>query len=276
MDLSTASAGELIGYAALLLTSGVVAGLLAGLFGIGGGAVIVPVLYQTFIAIGVAEPVQMHLAVGTSIAIIVPTSIRSFLAHYRRGAADTALLRSWLVAIPAGVVIASLVAAFISGAGLRIIFAVLALVFGLRFLFAAYLRPIAADLPRQPVRGFVGIAIGFFSTLMGIGGGVLNNTFMTLFGRPMIQAVATSAGVGVLISVPALFGYVAAGWGDPDLPPASLGFVSLAAAALLIPTTIIAAPYGVRIAHRLDRRILEIGFGVFLLLVALRFVLSLT
>lgn len=274
MDLSAASTGELIGYLALLLASGAVAGLLAGLFGIGGGAVLVPVLYQTFIAIGVAEPVQMHLAVGTSIAVIVPTSIRSFLAHRRRGAADTALLRSWIVAVPAGVVLASVVAAVIGSAGLRAVFAVLALVFGLRFLVFTRLRPIASDLPLQPVRGIVGAAIGFFSTLMGVGGGVFNNAFMTLCGRPMLQAVATSAGVGVLISVPALFGYIAAGWGDPDLPPLSLGYVSIAAL-LLIPATILAAPFGVRIAHAIDRRLLEIGFGLFLLVVSLRFALSL-
>ncbi len=275
MDLSSATAGEIIGLVALLLASGIVAGLLAGLFGIGGGAVIVPVLYQAFVTIGVAEPVQMHLAVGTSIAIIVPTSIRSFLAHNRRGATDTGLLRGWIVAVPVGVILASLVAASISGAGLRAIFAVLALLFGLRFLVAARLRPIADDLPGQPARALVGVGIGFLSTLMGIGGGVLNNTFMTLYGRPMLQAVATSAGVGVLISVPALFGYVAAGWGEPDLPPASLGYVSILAAALLIPTTILAAPYGVRIAHAVNRRVLEIGFGLFLIVVAVRFAVSL-
>jgi uncharacterized membrane protein YfcA len=217
----------------------------------------------------------MHLAVGSSIAIIVPTSVRSFLAHHRRGAADTDLLRSWIVAIPAGVVAASLVAAVISGGGLRAIFAVLAALFGVRFLIGGRLGTIAPDLPRQPVKGIVGVAIGFFSALMGIGGGMLNNTFMTLYGRSMLQAVATSSGVGVLISVPALFGYIWAGWGNPDLPPASLGFVSLAAVALMIPATILAAPYGVRIAHALNRRYLEFGFGLFLLVVAARFAASL-
>jgi uncharacterized membrane protein YfcA len=248
---------------------------LAGLFGIGGGAVIVPVLYQAFIALGVEETVRMHLAVGSSIAIIVPTSVRSFLAHHRRGAVDTNLLRSWIVAIPAGVVAASLVAAVISGAGLRAIFAVLATLFAVRFLIGGRLGTIAPDLPRQPVKGIVGVAIGFFSTLMGIGGGMLNNTFMTLYGRSMLQAVATSSGVGVLISVPAMIGYVLAGWSNPDLPLASLGFVSLAAVALMIPATILAAPFGVRIAHALDRRYLELGFGAFLLVVALRFAASL-
>jgi uncharacterized membrane protein YfcA len=275
MDLASASTAELIGFAALILGAGIVAGLLAGLFGIGGGAVVVPVLYQVFTILGVEDSVRMHLAIGTSIAVIVPTSIRSYFGHYRLGAVDTGLLRSWVVAIPVGVIAASLIAALISGAGLRGLFAVLALLFGVRFLIGDRLGRLGADLPGQPAKGLIGVAIGFFSTLMGIGGGTLNNTFMTLYGRPMLQAVATSAGVGVLISVPALAGYIWAGWGNPDLPQASLGFVNLAAAALLAPATILSAPYGVRIAHALDRRYLEIGFGLFLLVVAARFAASL-
>jgi uncharacterized membrane protein YfcA len=110
---------------------------------------------------------------------------------------------------------------------------------------------------------------------MGIGGGILNNTFMTLFGRTMHQAVATSSGVGVLVSVPAIVGYMWAGWGNPALPPFSAGFVNLLALALLIPVSVMTAPLGVRLAHNLSRRQLEIGFGLFLLAVAVRFILSL-
>ena len=125
------------------------------------------------------------------------------------------------------------------------------------------------------MRALVGVLIGFFSTLMGIGGGILNNTFMTLFGRPIHQAVATSAGVGVLISIPGVFGYVWAGWNDALLPPLSAGFVNLVGVALLIPISVLAAPLGVRIAHAMTRRQLETGFGLFLLFVAARFALSL-
>lgn len=275
MDLTEAGAAELVLYAVMLLGAGLVSGLLAGLFGIGGGAVLVPVLYELFGALGVDEAVRTHLAVGTSIAVIVPTSLRSFLAHRRRDVVDTRLLRAWLVPVPLGVVAAILVAASISGAGLRLIFAIIALAFALRFLAAPYIRPVASDLPRQPALGLIGGAIGFASTLMGIGGGAINNVFMTLCGRPMLQAVATSAGVGVLISVPALAGYITAGWGHDGLPPGSLGFVSLIAVGLIVPATMVTVPVGVRIAHRIDRRWLEIGFGLFLLAVATRFALSL-
>ena len=275
MDLTNAEAWEIFLYAGLLLSTGALAGFLAGLFGVGGGAVIVPVLYEAFGAIGVDEIVRMHLAIGTSIAVIVPTSVRSYMAHRQRGAVDEALLRSWIVMLPIGVVAAIIVAGLVGGAGLRGVFAALVLVFAVRFLLLGGLRPFGEDLPPQPMRGLVGLAIGFFSTLMGVGGGIFNNSFMTAFGRSMIQAVATSAGVGVLISIPAFVGYVIAGWGNDNLPFGSLGYVSIAAAALLVPTTILMAPVGVRIAHAMNRRLLEIGFGIFLLIVATRFVASL-
>ncbi len=274
MDIA-ASPGELAGLALATVASGAVSGLLAGIFGIGGGAVIVPVLYQGLTFLGVDEAVRMHVSVGTSLAVIVPTSLRSFLAHYKRGAVDLDLLRAWVVAVPLGVMVASIVAASISGATLRGIFAAIACGVGLRLLFNRETWRLGSTLPGNPVRAVVGVLIGFLSTLMGIGGGVLNNTFMTLFGRPIHQAVATSAGVGVLISIPGIFGYVWAGWNDPLLPPFSAGFVNLVGVALVIPVSVIAAPLGVRIAHTLTRRQLEFGFGLFLLFVAARFALTL-
>lgn len=205
---------ELIWFMVALAGAGTVAGVLAGLFGIGGGAILVPVFYQVFGLVGVDEAVRMHLSVGTSIAVIVPTSIRSFMAHKARGAVDAELLRSWIIAVPLGVAAASLIAASVSSAGLRGIFAAIAVIVGLRMLLNRPSWRIGSDLPPNPLRAMVGALIGLLSALMGIGGGVLNNTFMTLFGRPVHQAVATSAGVGVLISIPGLIGYVWAGWGQ--------------------------------------------------------------
>jgi uncharacterized membrane protein YfcA len=120
-----------------------------------------------------------------------------------------------------------------------------------------------------------GVVIGYLSTLMGIGGGIMNNTFMTLYGRPMHQAVATSSGVGVLIAIPGTIGYIWAGWGDPDLPLGSTGFVNWIAFALIIPIALVVTPYGVRIAHAMKKRHLEIAFGLFALAVSLRFFVSL-
>ena len=274
MDI-IASTNELIGLAVAMVASGAVAGLLAGLFGVGGGAVLVPVLYQFLTFLGVDEAIRMHLSVGTSLAIIVPTSIRSFLSHRKRGAVDLGLLRSWLIPIPVGVVLAAIVAAYVSGDLLRLVFASIVAVIGLKLLFNRESWRLGSDIPGNPVRAISGFLIGFFSALMGIGGGVMNNTFMTLFGRPMHQAVATSSGTGIMIAIPGVIGMIWAGWGSVGLPPFSVGYVNLIGVALVIPVTIAIAPLGVRIAHHLPKRRLEVLFGLFLLVVAARFAISL-
>jgi uncharacterized membrane protein YfcA len=273
MDGATSS--ELIQLAVAVVAAGVVSGLLAGLFGIGGGAVVVPVLYQALTFLNVPDSIRMHVSVGTSIAIIIPTGLRSFLAHRRRGAVDMELLRGWVVWVPLGAIAATIAAAVLSGSALRGIFAVIAFAFAVRLIANRDSWRLGDTLPGNPARAIVGALIGFFSALMGIGGGILNNTFMTLFGRPIHQAVATSAGVGVLISIPAFIGFVWAGWGDSGLPPYSIGFVNIPAMLLIVPTSVLAAPFGVRLAHWLSRRQLEVAFGLFLLVVAARFALTL-
>jgi uncharacterized membrane protein YfcA len=275
MTISELPAGEIATFALAIAASGVISGLLAGILGIGGGAVLVPVFYQVFGLLDVDEAVRMHLSVGSSLAIIVPTSIRSFTGHYARGVVDTELLRNFLIAVPIGVVLAAATAAWISSEGLRIIFAVLIFLFGLRMLFNRERWRLGTDLPGKPGRFGVGVVIGYFSTLMGIGGGIMNNTFMTLYGRPIHQAVATSSGVGVMIAIPGTLGYIWAGWGDPLLPIFSTGFINWIAVALVIPIALIVTPYGVRIAHALRKRQLEVGFGLFCLFVAGRFAVSL-
>lgn len=257
-----------------LAISGAVAGLLAGIFGIGGGAVLVPVFYHVFGLLGVDEAVRMQLSLGTSLAIIVPTSLRSFFAHKARGAVDMELLRGWIVAVPLGTIIAAVIAAKASSVTLRLIFAVISLLLAFRMIFNRASWRLGDDLPKNPARFLVGTGLGVFSGLMGIGGGVMNNTFMTVYGRSIHQAVATSSGVGVLISVPGLIGYIWAGWGDAGLPPFSTGFINWLAVLLLIPITLLVAPYGARIAHALSKRQLEFGFGMFLILISAQFFYS--
>lgn len=257
-----------------LLGAGLFAGFMAGLFGIGGGAILVPAFYQVFGLFGVDDAVRMHISVGTSLAVIVPTSIRSLMAHHRRGAVDMSLLRSFLIAVPTGVVVASLVFSMISGTSLRLLFAVFAGLFSIRLMLNRESWKLGDDVPEGAARFTVGALIGFFSTLMGIGGGVLNNTFMTMFNRPIHQAVATSAGVGVLIAVPGVIGSIWAGWGEAGLPELSTGFVNWVAVALIIPVTLLVAPLGAHTAHKLKKRQLEIGFGIFLFVVSVRFFYS--
>ncbi|WP_105401449.1 sulfite exporter TauE/SafE family protein [Neorhizobium sp. T7_12] len=257
-----------------LLAGGAVAGILAGMFGIGGGAILVPIFFHVFGLLGVPEDVRMQLALGTSLAIIVPTSIRSYMAHRQRGAVDTDLLKGWIVAVPLGTLVATVIAAKATSAELQLIFAVIALVLAFRMIFNRASWKLGDDLPGNPVKFLVGTGIGILSGLMGIGGGILNNTFMTLYGRSIHQGVATSSGVGVLISLPGLAGYLWGGWGRPGLPPFSTGYINWLAVALLISVTLYMAPIGVRLAHVMSKRQLEIGFGIFLIVISAQFFMS--
>jgi uncharacterized protein len=273
--LAAIPVSELALFAAALIGAGVVAGLLAGLFGIGGGAVLVPVFYQTYGLLGIDDAVRMHVSVGTSLAIIIPTSMRSFWAHYKKGAVDMALLKAFILPVLVGVLIASAIAASISSAGLRIVFAVIAFLVAFKMLFGRDSWILGSVLPGRIGTSIAGVLIGLLSALMGVGGGVLNNSFMTLYSRPIHQAVATSAGVGVLISVPGIFGYIWAGWGAGGLPPFSTGYINWLTVALIIPVTLLTAPYGAKLAHEWPKRRLEVGFGLFLIFVGARFLWTL-
>lgn len=273
--MDAGAANELLILVVGLAAAGAAAGFLAGAFGIGGGAVLVPVIEQFLDFLGYEDSVRMHVAVGTSLAIIVPTAIRSFNGHRAVGAVDMGLVRGWIFVVPVGVAAAAAVAAFISGDGLRGVFVVMSFIVATKLLFRWDRIRLGTDIPGNPARAIWGIAIGFVSTLMGVGGGVINTTFMTLHGRAIHQSVATSSGVGVLIAVPATIGYMAAGFGDPLLPPLSIGFVNLIAVALVIPLSMLFAPLGVRLAHAATKRQLEVAFGLFLILVSARFAWSL-
>ncbi len=265
---------EIVTFVLALAVAGAFAGLLAGMFGIGGGAILVPIFFHVFGLLDVPEDVRMQLALGTSLALIVPTSIRSFMAHHARGAVDIELLKGWVVAVPLGTLLAAYAAAKADSVELRVIFALIALALAFRMIFNRASWRLGDELPGNPLRFLVGAAIGILSGLMGIGGGVLNNTFMTLYGRPIHQAVATSAGIGVLISVPGLVGYAWGGWSALGLPPFSIGFINWLAVLLLVPITLALAPVGARFAHAMSKRQLEIGFGLFLITVSLQFVLT--
>ncbi len=259
-----------------IVASGVVTGLLAGLFGIGGGAVIVPVLYEVFRILGVPDEVRMQLCVGTSLAIIVPTNIRSYLTHRAKGAVDHQVVKIWVLPAFAGIVIGSVVAAFAPAWIFRLAFVVMAGVIAFKLLFGRDSWRIADDFPGQPKMSAFGLLVGLSSSLMGVSGGSVANMIQTLYGRSMHQAVATSAGLGVPISIAGTIGYMLAGlphWSQ--LPPLSIGFVSLIGLVVMAPVSTLVAPYGARLAHALPRRKLEVGFAIFLIVVCIRFSWSL-
>jgi len=266
---------DLILLALSLLGAGVITGLLAGLFGVGGGAVIVPVLYQIFGMVGVPEDVRMHLCVGTSLAIIIPTSISSFRTHFSKGKVLMEVLRVWAGPVIVGVVAGSFIAAYAPSAVLKSVFVGVASINAIKLLAGRDDWRLGTVLPGKTGLGTFGLVIGLASSLMGIGGGVISNMFLTLFGVSMHQAIATSAGLGVLISIPGALGYVAAGWSKMAmLPPLTLGYVSLLGFLLVAPTSTFLAPYGARLAHNTPKRRLEIAFGLFLVLTAGRFLWS--
>src|SRR5262245_16505542 len=259
-----------------MLASGVVTGVLAGLFGIGGGAVIVPVLFEVFRILGVPDEVRMQLCVGTSLAIIVPTNIRSYLGHRAKGAVDHRVVKLWVLPALGGIVIGSVVAAFAPCAVFRLAFVVMAAVIAFKLLFGRDSWRVADDFPGQPTMSGFGLLIGLSSSLMGVSGGSVSNMIQTLYGRTMHQAVATSAGLGVPLSIAGTLGYILAGLAhQAQLPPLSIGFVSLIGVVVMAPVSTLVAPYGARLAHALPRRRLEIGFAIFLILVCVRFVASL-
>ncbi|WP_230529817.1 sulfite exporter TauE/SafE family protein [Microvirga roseola] len=266
-----------------LLAAGALTGILAGVFGVGGGAVAVPILYELFRILEVPDGVRMPLSVGTSLAIIIPTSIRSFNAHRAKGAVDMSILKIWAAPVIVGVVMGSVIARYAPADLFKSVFVIVAGVSAVRLLFGKDTWRFGLDMPAKPIMIAYGWLIGVLSALMGIGGGQLSNLFMTFYNRPIHQAVATSSGLGILISIPGAVGYIYAGW--PHMadypyviafqPPLALGYISLIGLLLFIPTSTWMAPVGARLAHRLSKRRLEVAFGIFLLVVCGRFAISL-
>ncbi len=270
------SLGEIALLAGWIAGAGILVGILAGLFGIGGGAVIVPVLYEVFRALGVPEDVRMQLCIGTSLAIIVPTTVSSYLGHKKKGAAIANVVRIWALPAVVGVAIGSVAASYAPSALFKIAFIVFASFIATRMLFGSERWSLGKELPGRGLLTLYGFVTGLFSSLVGVSGGAVSNAVLTLYGQPMQRAVATSAGVGVPITIAGTVGYMLAGWRHMAvLPPLSIGFVSLIGFALMAPVSSFTTRYGVRLAHWLPRRRLEIGFGIFLAIVALRFLVSL-
>ena len=256
--------------AGALLVAGAAAGVLAGLLGVGGGIVIVPALFHLFGLLEMAPGISMHVAVATSLSTIIATSLSSMRAHHRRGAVDWGLMRSWAPAIAVGVIAGAVVAGFASGAVLTGVFATVALLVAANMVLTPDGLRLADAMPRGALKAVLGFVIGVVSSLMGIGGGTLSVPIMTLSGFPIRRAVGTASAIGLVIAVPGTIGYMVAGWGNPALPPLSLGFVNLLGFLIIVPMTVLAAPFGARIAHTINPRWLRAAFAVFLGLTSLR------
>ncbi|HWD27933.1 MAG TPA: sulfite exporter TauE/SafE family protein [Rhizomicrobium sp.] len=265
-----AAGGELGTFALGLVIAGVVGGLVAGMLGVGGGIVIVPVLYHVMDLLGIDPNVRMHIAVGTSLATIIPTSISSLRSHNKKGAVDWALLRRWVWPMLVGVVIGSVLAGYAKGQALSLFFAVVALPVAIQLAFVHETRRIAGQLPRGIGGALLPAGISGVSTMMGIGGGTIGVPAMTLFGVPIHRAVGTASAFGAIISVPGTIGAIWTGWGAAHLPPYSLGYVNLLGFLLIAPVSYLVAPFGAQLAHNTDKRSLRMLFAFFIFITAAR------
>jgi len=267
---------EILWLALALLVGGMISGVLAGMFGVSGGSVIVPVLYEAFRVLEVPEDVRMQLCLGTSIAIVVPTTIRSYLTHRAKGVVIPGVIRQWTWPAVIGVACSAAIASFAPAAVMTVAFVAIASFIAFKLLFAGDRWNLGSELPGPVPMALYGFGIGFCGSLMGVSGGAISTIVLTVYGKPIHNAVATSSGVAVPITIAGAIGFVLAGLPhQAELPPLSLGFVSLIGLAVTAPIASFVAPYGAHLAHRLPRRTLEIAFGGFLLLVSLRFLVSL-
>ena len=259
----------------MLFALGGAAGFLAGLLGVGGGIVLVPGLFFILTLaqeqLGFDPAHIMHICVGTSLAVIVPTGFSSARAHHKRGAVDFGLVRRIGVGVVVGVIIATYIANGLDGDRLKMIFASALPIFaGLMIIGRKKFEADAEDeKPKNIQNRIAGVFIGFVSSLIGIGGATLSVPYMSMNGVTMHRAVGTASALGLVISVPAAIGFMVIGAGQANLPPFSIGYVNLLAWACIIPVSVLIAPLGARVAHNIQVKPLKIGFAIFMILVAL-------
>jgi uncharacterized membrane protein YfcA len=251
----------------LLLVIGAFAGVLAGLLGVGGGIVLVPAFFYAFAALGYDSPQLMQICLGTSLATIIVTSLRSLNSHHKKNAVEWDILRGWGLGIVIGALIGVAVATQLRSVVLQALFGGLGMCIGLYMTLGRSDWRLGDAMPVGVLRAVLSPLTGFLSVLMGIGGGSFGVPTMTLYGVPIHRAVATASGYGVIIALPAVIGFLFA-----DIavaPPLTVGAVNFGAFGLVVAMTLITAPWGAALAHRLDPKPLKRVFGVFLILVAL-------
>lgn len=251
----------------LLLAIGAFAGVIAGLLGVGGGIVLVPAFFYMFTHLGYSGPQLMQVCLATSLATIMATSMRSVMAHHRKGAVDWAVLRSWAPWIVLGAIAGVFVASSLRSSTLTAVFGTLAMMAGLYMAFGRDAWRLGPTMPTQPPRGILATAVGFLSVLMGIGGGTFGVPLMSLYNMPIHRAVATASGFGMVIAVPSVIGFLVLP--VDQAPPYTVGAINIPAASVVIATTLLATPWGVRLAHSMNPKPLRRAFAVFLVLVAL-------
>ncbi|WP_183254673.1 sulfite exporter TauE/SafE family protein [Brevundimonas basaltis] len=259
---------EVLMLLAALVAAGLAGGVIAGLFGVGGGTVIVPAVFYAFEVLGIGGEGNLHTAIGTSLLTIVATSWRSLRAHRTHGAVDEGVLKTWTPWVAVGALVGAAVAGVTSMAGLALVYAVCLAAVAAQMGLMPEGHALRKDLPTGWGRRGLGTVIGGLSAMMGIGGGSFGGMLMSLCGRPIHQAVATASGFGVAIGTAATLGFVVFGWDAGGRPPLSLGYVNVPGAVVMAVLTTAVAPWGAKLAHSLDRRVLRKAFALYLLVAA--------
>lgn len=244
--------------------AGLLSGFVAGLFGIGGGIVTVPALYALFRSYGVGEEASLKTAIGTSLAVIIVTSIRSLTTHHAGGHVDMQVLRSWGPWIAIGAAIGGVSASLVSSEVLMMVFAAGALFIAWRRVRGRRAAPAAGDRLSPVAQIPIGLGAGFFSSLMGLGGGAVGVMAMTWSGRSIHQAVATASGFGVAVAAPGALGFLVSGLGQEGLAPGSIGYINLWAFCAVAVSAALTASIGARLSHRIKDALLSRLFGIFI------------
>ena len=256
--------------AVAMLCTGAIAGVLAGLLGVGGGIVIVPVLFILFDYLDIPAQISMHIAVATSLATIIPTSISSARSHHKKGSIDIDMLKFWAPLIFIGAAIGGILSKYLASSSLTLIFGVIALLVSINMALPKKVV-IADELPKGVVgKGLLPSFIGGFSALMGIGGGTLSVPILSAFSFPIHRAVGTASAFGLVIAIPAVIGFIWSGWSADLRPPYSIGYVSIPAAVLIFSVSVFTAPLGAKLAHSLNPANLKKAFALFLFITSLR------
>ena len=271
---SNVASGDLFFSISLLISTGIFAGFIAGLFGIGGGVVVVPALYYIFTLAEVDESIRMHLAVGTSLANIVPISIISAVSHARKNSVNIDFLRFIFVSIIVGVTCGSIAVSYLEGSSLILIYSIILLFVAAQFFFWKDKWRLSSSFPKNFTGHSFGSVIGFLSVIIGVGGGSISIPILKLYNFEIHKAIGTAAGIGTIVAVPGTIGFMIAGLQNNVDLPLSFGYVSLVGLILITPITIIGAPIGVKFAHYLSKSKLNLLFGIFILFMSIRFYLE--
>lgn len=259
---------DVISLLLLIAASGAIAGIISGLLGVGGGIILVPAFFYVFTALGYQPDQLMQICVATSTGTIIFTSLRSVLAHNKRGAVSVELIRQWGPFIAIGSVVGVFAAAALRSHQLQLIFGCIGVMLALYMLLGRKDWRISTELPGRLLSSVYASGIGFFSALMGIGGGSFTVPLLTAYNVPPHRAVGTSPGFGLLISIPAFITFLLTGWDLEGKPPYTVGYVNLPAVVLIVLTTMLTVPIGVKLAHKLSPAQLRIVFAITIFILA--------